>query len=279
MKIKIRKKSVTSSVLFIVLLIISLLFVIPILYCVFTSFKTSSEILREVTFFPRQFTLENYKYVFERGAKYLNYYWNTIVITVASVVATVLMAALAGYAFAKLPFRGSNQILAGILFVLTFPLTAMLIPIYMMESNLGIINTHIGMILPNIICILPFSIFIMRGTFRGLPQELEDSAEIDGCGVVRTWWNIMLPLAKNALVIVIVSGFYNVWGEYTIAKTLATRENIMPISVALTLLKGEDWNYGVLSSAITMSIIPPIVIFAAFQSQLVEGMVAGSVKG
>lgn len=279
MQIKIGKKHVTSCVLTVVLLLISLLFVVPILYCIFTSFKTSAEILQEVTFFPHRFTLENYIYVFARGAKYLNYYWNTIVVTLVSVTATLLMSALAGYAFAKLPFRGSNQILAGILFVLTFPLTAMLIPIYMMESNLGIINTHIGLILPNIICILPFSIFIMRGTFLGLPQELEDSAEIDGCGVVRTWWNIMLPLAKNALVIVIVSGFYNVWGEYTIAKTLATRENSMPISVALTLLKGEDWNYGVLSSAITMSILPPIVVFATFQSQLVEGMVAGSVKG
>ncbi|NLD34342.1 MAG: carbohydrate ABC transporter permease [Clostridiales bacterium] len=279
MQIKLRKRDITSALLLLGLLLISLLFIIPIAYCVFTSFKTTTEILQEVTFFPRRLTLENYAYVFDRGAKYINYYWNTIVITLSSVAATVFMAALAGYAFAKLPFHGSNKILAGILFVLAFPLTAMLIPIYMMESNLGIINTHLGLTLPNIITILPFSIFIMRGAFRGLPQELEDSADIDGCGVARTWWSIMLPLAQNALVIVLVSGFYNVWGEYTIAKTLATRENVMPISVALTLLKGEDWNYGVLSSAITLSIIPPIVVFAAFQGQLVEGMVAGSIKG
>lgn len=276
---RIRKKHVTSCVVTVVLILVSMIFVVPLLYCVLTSFKTSSEILREVTFFPRVFTMENYEYVFARGAKYLNYYWNTIVITLTTVFLTLFMSAMAGYAFARLPFRGSNALLAAILFVLTFPLTALLIPIYMMEYKLRIINTHIGLILPNIICVLPFAIFITRGTFRGLPQELEDSAEIDGCGVVRTWWDIMLPLAKNALVIVIVSTFYNVWGEYTIAKTLATKEAVMPISVAFTLLKGEDWNYGVLSAAITLSVIPPVVVFAVFQTQLVEGMVAGSVKG
>ena len=96
---------------------------------------------------------------------------------------------------------------------------------------------------------------------------------------VLTFFNIMLPLAQNALIIVLVSGFYNVWGEYTISKTLASKDSIMPISVALTLLKSEDWNYGVLAAAITLSIIPPIVVFAVFQDKLVEGMSAGAIKG
>ena len=254
-------------------------FIIPILYCVFTSVKTTQEILQEVTFFPHKLTAENFEYVFARGGKYLNYYWNSIVVTLVSVACTVVLASMAGYAFARLPYRGSNLLMTSILFVLTFPLAALLIPIYTMEYEIGILNTHIGLILPNIMVILPFSIFIMRSTFLGLPAELEESAEIDGCGVFRSWLSIMLPLAKNGLIIIIVSGFYNVWGEYTLAKTLATKEAAMPISVALTLLKGEDWNFGVLGAAITMSIIPPIAVFVTFQKQLVAGMVAGAVKG
>lgn len=274
-----RKKQVKSALLSLLLLFVSLVFLIPIVYCILTSFKTPSEIMQDVTFFVHKLTFENYRYVFEHGDKYLRYYLNTIVLSVSCVVISALLSSLAGYAFARLPFRGSSTVLSGILFVMTFPLTAMLIPIYIMEFKAGLLNTMLGLILPNLVCILPFDIFIMRGTFRSLPQELEDSAEIDGCGVIRTWWNIMLPLAKNALVIVIVSSFYNVWGEYTIAKSLATNESAMPISVAVTLLKGEDWNYGVLATAITMSILPPIVVFAVFQNQLVEGMVTGSVKG
>ena len=274
-----KQKPLTATFTSLSLLFASLLFVFPIVFCIFTSFKESIEIIKEVTFFPHKWSLVNYDYVFVRGAKYIIYYLNTIIITVSSVSVTLILSSLAGYSFAKLPFKGSNGLLAAILFVLAFPLAAILIPIYIMEYNLGIINTYIGIILPNLLLILPFSIFIMRGTFLDLSHELVDSAEIDGCSVPQTWWHIMLPLAQNALVIVLVSGFYNVWGEYTISKTLATKDSIMPISVALTLLKSEDWNYGVLAAAITMSIIPPITIFAIFQNKLVEGMNAGAVKG
>lgn len=274
-----KQKPVASILVSAVLMVASLLFVLPVVFCVFTSFKESVEIIRDVTFFPHKWSLVNYEYVFARGAKYLKYYLNTIIITICSVLITMVLSSLAGYAFAKLPFKGSKALLATILFVLAFPLAAILIPIYIMEYDLGLINTYIGIILPNLLCILPFSIIIVRGAFLDMSHEFEDSAEIDGCSVPQTWWHIMLPLAQNALVIVLVSGFYNVWGEYTISKTLATKDSIMPISVALTLLKSEDWNYGVLAAAITMSIIPPIVIFAIFQSKLVEGMAAGAVKG
>lgn len=274
-----KTRKIAQGILALILILVAVFFIIPILYCVFTSVKTTQEILQEVTFFPHKLTAENFEYVFARGGKYLNYYWNSIVVTFVSVACTVVLASMAGYAFARLPYHGSNLLMTAILFVLTFPLAALLIPIYTMEYELGILNTHIGLILPNIMVILPFSIFIMRSTFLGLPAELEESAEIDGCSVFRSWLSIMLPLAKNGLIIIIVSGFYNVWGEYTLAKTLATKESAMPISVALTLLKGEDWNFGVLGAAITMSIIPPIAVFVAFQKQLVAGMVAGAVKG
>ena len=261
------------------LLVISLVFILPIVFCIFTSFKESTEIIRDITFFPRKWSSVNYGYIFARGAKYLQYYLNTIIITVCSVAITLVLSALAGYSFARLPFRGNRLILSLILFLLAFPLCAILIPIYMMEFEIGLLNTYLGIILPNLLCILPFSIFIMRGTFIDMSSELEDSAEIDGCNAPQAFLHIMLPLAQNALIIVLVSGFYNVWGEYTIAKTLASKDSIMPISVALTLLKSEDWNYGVLAAAITMSIIPPITIFAICQEQLVEGLTAGSIKG
>lgn len=275
-----RKQKLSFSIFVsVVLILVSLFFLFPIVFCIFTSFKESPEIIRDITFFPHKWSSVNYDYVFARGAKYLRYYLNTIIITVSSVAITLVLSALSGYAFARLHFRGSKFLLASILFLLAFPLCAILIPIYMMEYELRLLNSYLGIILPNLLCILPFSIFIMRGSFIDMSNELEDSAEIDGCSVPQTFFNIMLPLAQNALIIVLVSGFYNVWGEYTISKTLASKDSIMPISVALTLLKSEDWNYGVLAAAITMSIIPPIVVFAIFQDKLVEGMSAGAIKG
>lgn len=274
-----KKKTVLQIILFALLTLVAVVFVVPILYCLFTSVKTSTEILQEITFLPRNITWENYEYVFARSSKYLNYYWNTIVITISGVLITVLFSSMAGYAFAKLPFRGNNTITGFIMFIVTFPLAALLIPIYMMEFKTGLLNTHLGLILPNVMNVLPFSVFIMRGIFVDIPDELCESAEIDGCGVFRTWWDIMMPMARNGLIIVIVYAFYNIWGEYTMGKTLATQDASMPISVALTLLKGEDWNFGVLGAVITMAIIPPIAVFTAFQKEMVEGMVQGAVKG
>ncbi len=265
--------------LFFILLLIAVLFLVPIFYSVFTSFKHQTEILKDGTFFVHNPTLSNYVYVFQRGSKYLTYYWNSVVITGVGLLITVLLSAMAGYSFAKLPFKGSGIFLAFILFVVTFPLAALLIPIYIMEFNAGILNTKIGLILPNVMNVLPFSVFIMRGVFIGIPKELEDSAEIDGCTIFRTWKDIMLPIAQNGLIIVLVFSFYSIWGEYTMAKTLATQDFSMPISVALTLLKGEDWNFGVLGAVISMAIVPPVVIFLIFQNKLVSGLVAGAVKG
>ena len=108
--------------------VIAVLFVIPIVYCFCTSLKTSSEILTQGTFLPHNITWENYEYVFARGSQYLTYYWNTIVITFWGVLITVLFASLGGYAFAKLPFPGSNAVMVFILFVVTFPLAALMIP-------------------------------------------------------------------------------------------------------------------------------------------------------
>jgi len=266
-------------IIFFVLLITAVLFLIPIFYSIFTSFKHQTEILRDGTFFVHNPTFNNYKYVFSRGSRYLNYYWNSLVITSVGLAITVLLSAMAGYSFARLPFKGSGILLAFILFVVTFPLAALLIPIYIMEFKLGILNTKIGLILPNVMNVLPFSVFIMRGVFIGIPKELEESAEIDGCSIARTWREIMLPIAQNGLVIVLVFSFYNIWGEYTMAKTLATQDYAMPISVALTLLRGEDWNFGVLGAVISMAIIPPVVIFLLFQNKLVSGLVSGAVKG
>ena len=217
--------------------------------------------------------------MFARGSQYLTYYWNTIVITFWGVLITVLFASLGGYAFAKLPFPGSNAVMVFILFVVTFPLAALMIPVYIMEFKLNLLNTHIGLILPNVMNVLPFAVFLMRGVFKDIPDELIDSAEIDGCSVPRTWWSVMLPIAKNGLIIVLINAFYVIWGEFTMASALATQQNAMPISVALTLLKGEDWRYGVLGAVITLSIIPPITVFSIFEKEMVAGLAQGAVKG
>jgi ABC-type glycerol-3-phosphate transport system permease component len=275
-----RNKTIHQWIIGIILLIIAVIMAIPVIYALVTSFKTEQEIIGSApSFFPRKFTLQNYSYIFERKETYLRYYWNSIIITVFSVLLNTTLATMMGYAFARLPYKGRELILGFILFIITFPIAVLLIPIYIMEYELDMLNRHIGLILPNVTMILPFSVFIMRGIFKSIPLELEQSAEIDGAGVFATWWKIMLPIGKNAVAITIIYGFYNIWGEYILAKTLATEAKAMPLTVGLTLLKGEGWNYGILGAVIFLAILPPVLIFTFFQRQLVEGLTQGALKG
>ncbi|NHN33968.1 carbohydrate ABC transporter permease [Paenibacillus agricola] len=274
-----KAKIVSKAVMYVVLIVTSVFFVTPFIYTFFNSFKMEKEIYQvPQSFFPKNFILDNYAQIFTQGS-FISYFMNSVIITFWGVLLVVLLSSLAGYAFARLPFRGREGMLVLLLMTITMPLAIFLIPIYMMENNLNILNTNLGLILPNVAVVLPFAIFIMRGAFVSIPKEVEESAEIDGCGVLQTWWRIMLPISKNGLVVIVIHAFYNIWGEFTLAKTLATDQASMPLTVGLTLFKGETWAFGTLASVIVLSMLPPIIIFIIFQKQLVEGITQGAVKG
>lgn len=278
--IKTRHTSLSHVIIIALLICISLLSITPIVYAIVTSFKLEKDIIGpNPTFFPRRISFINYQYLFERRTVYLRYYYNSTVITVAGVLITTVLSTMGGYAFARLPYKGRDLIMGFILFIVTFPLAVLLIPIYIMEYETGLLNSNLGLILPNVTTVLPFSIFVMRGIFRSIPQELEQSAEIDGAGIFGTWWRIMLPIGLNGISIVIIFSFYNIWGEYILARTLATQTTAMPLTVGLTLLRGEGWSYGILGSVIFLALLPPVLIFMVFQKQLVEGITKGALKG
>ncbi|HEU0165411.1 MAG TPA: carbohydrate ABC transporter permease [Thermomicrobiales bacterium] len=262
-----------------VLLVLAVLFLVPLAYIVFSSFKSPGEALQvPQTFLPRHWSLANYATVFN-GGQFGAYFWNSIVITVGGVLITAVVASLAGYGFAKLPFRGQGVLLTLILATLTIPLVVFLVPMFLMEDGTGLLNTQIGLILPNVALHLPFTILIMRAAFLAIPKEVEESATLDGAGAFRAWWAVMLPMARNGVVLCLIVTTYETWGEYTLAKTLAIDPPAMPLTVGLTLLKGEVWDFGTLSAVIVLAILPPIIVFAFFQRHIVAGLAQGAIKG
>ena len=258
---------------------VSLVFLTPFVYVFLNSFKTTEEIYWvPQSFLPNQWILDNYLQIGEKG-HFADYFINSVIITCTAVFLVLVISSLAGYAFARLPFKGRQLLLGFILMTITIPLVVFLIPMFLMENAAGLLNTNLGLILPNVAVVLPFAIFIMRSSFVGIPKEIEEAAEMDGCGVFMTWWRIMLPMAKNGLITVLIMSFNAIWGEYAIAKTLATDQASMPLSVGLTLMKGEVWDFGTLAAVIVLSMLPPIIIFIIFQKRLVEGITQGAVKG
>ena len=273
------KFSATRLTIHLVLIFVCIIFITPFVYVFFNSFKPTPEIFWvPQKFLPQQWILDNYTQIGEKG-HFADYFLNSIIITLTSVSLVLVLSSMAGYAFAKLPFKGRQLLLSAMLMTITIPLAVCLIPMFLMENAAGLLNTNLGLILPNIAVVLPFAIFIMRASFVSIPKEIEEAAEIDGCGVFRTWWNIMLPMAKNGLFTVLIMSFNSIWGEYTLARTLATDQEAMPLSVGLTLMKGEVWDFGTLAAVIILTMLPPITIFIIFQKRLVEGITQGAVKG
>jgi ABC-type glycerol-3-phosphate transport system permease component len=260
------------------LVLLAVLFLAPLAYIVLNSFKPANEIFEvPQSLLPSRWTTENYAQVLSKG--FGQYFTNSVVITVGGVLLVTVLSALAGYGFAKLPFRGADTLLLAVVGTLTVPLVIFLVPMFLMENRLGLLNTNLGLILPNVAVALPFAILIMRSAFIAIPREIEESATMDGAGVLRQWWTVMLPMARNGIVLVVVITSYEIWGEYTMAKALAMNPPAMPLTVGLTLLKGEVWQYGVLAAVIVLAVIPPVLIFLLFQRHIVAGIARGAVKG
>lgn len=263
---------------YVLLVLCALFFLSPLVYIVLNSFKPAGEIFQvPQSALPKQWTLENYTSLFSSGMN--DFFATSVFITVFGVILVALLSSLAGYGFAKLPFPGANLVLMAIVAMLTIPLVIFLVPMFLMENATGLLNTRLGLLLPNVAVALPFAILIMRAAFMGIPKEVEESAIMDGAGALKRWWLVMLPMARNGVVLVVIMTAYGIWGEYTMAKALAVNPSAMPLSVGLTLQKGEVWQYGTLAAVIVVAMLPPLIIFVIFQRHIVAGVAQGAVKG
>lgn len=266
------------SATYVLLVLCALFFLSPLVYIFLNSFKPAGEIFQvPQSVLPKHWTLENYTSLLRSGMG--DFFLTSVFITVFGVILVALLSSLAGYGFAKLPFPGANLVLMAIVAMLTIPLVIFLVPMFLMENATGLLNTRLGLLLPNVAVALPFAILIMRAAFMGIPKEVEESAIMDGAGALKRWWLVMLPMARNGVVLVVIMTAYGIWGEYTMAKALAVDPSAMPLSVGLTLQKGEVWQYGTLAAVIVVAMLPPLIIFVVFQRHIVAGVAQGAVKG
>ena len=277
-----RKDRVARTVVFIILLFLAFLFVVPFVWTFLTSFKPDTEIYTtSLHLLPQQPTMEHYRKVFTQMQDFWGYFRNSVIVSLGSVLMTVLLGATTGYAFSKYRFPGHGAFLALVLLVLTLPYVIYLIPVYIMQSRIDLNNTHLGLILPYIAVNLTMAVFIMRGQFNNVPNQLMEAAAIDGCNPFQTFWKVMLPVVKPGMSSVVIMTFITVWGEFTYAKTLTTTAAARPLAVGITFLRDEaaSWQYGTLTATITLSLIPVLIIFLSMQKYFIKGIMEGSLKG
>jgi ABC-type glycerol-3-phosphate transport system permease component len=276
------KKNLSDGIIFVLLLLISFAFIVPFLWTFLTSLKPNEEIYSTtLTLLPKEFYLGHYTGIFTKLGNFFRYFSNSVIVSFWSVLFNVILAATLGYSFSKFQYWGRDFFLSFILLIITLPYVIYLIPIYIMQSRFDLIDTRLGLILPYIATNLPMSVFIMRGQFNGVPNEMMEAARIDGASHWQTFIRVMLPIVKPGIATVIIMTFITVWGEFTYARTLSTTARSQTLAVGITFLRDEaaSWQYGTLTATIILSLIPVMIIFLSMQKYFIKGIMAGAVKG
>jgi multiple sugar transport system permease protein len=254
----------------------------PFAWVVLTSVKPNSEIYTtNLHLFPQTLSLEHFQTIFDKGAKLPGYVLNTLLYAAVTIAVVALFASMAGYALGALRFRGSGIIVNAILALLSIPWIILVVPILIFEFKLAIWNTRIGLILPYIGLFLPVGIWIMRGTFVGMPRELGEAARIDGGSEFMVFWRVYLPMAKGGFATVILLTFIDVWNEVLLAASLAINPQIANINTGLRILadEGQSFAFGMLSAAILIAMIPTLLVFLVLQRYYVRGISEGALAG
>jgi ABC-type glycerol-3-phosphate transport system permease component len=258
-----------------VMVLACVIVLLPFIWVLLSSFKTIPDFYHwPPSFWPKQFTLAHYAYAFGHFPLLWGYYANSWVITPTTVAAVVVISTMAGYAFARLPFRVGKGIFVVMVATLFFPVQIISVFVmYQLTSAMGLIDTRFGLILAYTSLLLPVYIFIMRTVFAALPGEIEEAAKVDGASNWQVFRKVMLPLAKPGIAVVVILSFVNVWGEYLWAETL-TVSKAVPIGVGITQIQtnmgGTD--LPVMTAAYVIAIVPPVLLFVALQRWFMGGL-------
>jgi ABC-type glycerol-3-phosphate transport system permease component len=261
---------------------VSLVILSPVIWIILTSFKDVKEIYTvPLTIWPRKFVLTNYVNVIKGLPEFPVYFYNTVKVTLGTLILILPIGSAAGFAMGRREFPGKFAINLFLIAILAIPYLVFLIPIYIIEDILKILDTNTGLILPYVALNLPLAILIMQAAYREIPSELDDSACIDGANAFQTWVRIFTPLVITGLAAVTIFTFVAVWEEYMFARTFMVNTSAQTLAVGLPSLRVESksWAYGTLSAALTLTLLPIGIVFLILRKYFVEGVLRGSVKG
>jgi len=260
------------------ILLFVLIFIIPFIWIGFWGLKTETEISRNPFSPPIPPHWENLARVWTIG-QYSKYLPNTLIYAFTIAAGVCLFSCLAGYALASIPFPGRQVIFTFFLIGLMVPFFAVMIPIYFLVANVGILGTRWALIIPGIALALPFGIFLMRSFFLALPEALNDAAKIDGCGEWQTFARVMLPLASPGLTTLAVFEFLWTWNMFVEPLVLVQRDPLRPVGLAILLFQARyTIDRAMVAGGLLLTILPVIVMYLLLQHKFVEGITAGALK-
>lgn len=273
------KKIVTWVIVMLLACIWLLVAGIPFIFMVLSGFKQQFEILSNGVFaLPQGLYLDNFKAVFE--GHFVNYVINSVIVAGISLGVLLFISAFAAYPLSRFKFKLNKPIFGLIVATMAVPIHVTLIPIFMMSKNLNLYDTIWALIGPYIAFNLPISVFILTTFMADIPKDLEEAAQIDGCGKYRTFFSIIFPLAKPGLATLAIYDGVNMWNEFSFALVLTQSTQNRTLPLATWEYQGQyAVNTPMIMAVLALSVLPMIIAFIFGQDKLIKGMMAGAVKG
>lgn len=263
---------------YVVSIVLAVIALIPFLWMISTSLKSRGALMSiPIEWIPAEPTLDGYAKVFSRFP-FLRTIGNSLLISVAYTLITLISASMAAFAFAKLRFRGSGAILSVYIATMMIPTQVTMIPLFVVTNRLGLIDSYASVILPSMF--KPFAVFLLVQQMKTIPNDYIDAARIDGAGLFQTYRKVALPLCIPTLATLAVTTFMESWNDYLWPLLMLTDRNKMTLPIALSTLNGQySTEYNVLMAGSLISMIPIIIIYIAAQKQFKSGLMAGGIKG
>ena len=251
----------------------------PFIFMVLNSFKEKFEMLTKGVFqLPDKLNWANYTEVLTGG--FLNYFKNSVIVLAVSLILLLFISACASYPLARFKFKLAQPIYGLIVACMSIPVHITLIPVFKMSKATGLYDSIWALIGPYIAFAVPISVFILTSFMQEIPREIEESAEIDGCGKIQMFFSMILPLAKPGLATLAIYNGVNMWNEFSFAYTLTQSSPNRTLPLAIWEFQGQySMNTPMIMAVLTLTSLPMIIMFIIFQDKLVKGMTAGAVKG
>ncbi|GHJ50345.1 ABC transporter permease [Catellatospora sp. TT07R-123] len=274
-----RRKPLASLGLHGTLVLASLIAIFPIVWVLAASFKPKEWIQSTELTLVKEPTLANYEYVLTQ-TNFPVWVFNSLLVAAATMFFGIIMSATAGYALSRFNFPGRRQLMLVFLVTQMFPVAILIVPIYQIMAAFGLINTHASLIIAYLTIAVPFCAWMLKGYFDSIPTSLDEAASIDGAGPFRTFWKVIMPLARPGVAVTAFYTFLTAWGELAYASAFIQTDDRFTLSYGMRQFVPQfnpQWEY--LTAAAVLVTLPAAVVFLYVQRHLVSGLTAGGTKG
>ena len=273
-----RKSIIAWTVAFILAIGAAIVSFMPFVFMVLNSFKEKFEMLTKGVFqLPDKLNWSNYTEVLTGG--FGNYFKNSVIVLAISLILLLFISACASYPLARFKFKMAQPIYAIIVACMSIPVHITLIPVFKMSKSTGLYDTIWSLIGPYIAFAVPISVFILTSFMKEIPREIEESAEIDGCGKIQMFFSMILPLSKPGMATLAIYNGVNMWNEFSFANTLTQSAQNRTLPLAIWEFQGQySMNTPMIMAVLTLTLLPMVIMFIVFQDKLVKGMTAGAVE-